>query len=106
MQQFELLTNEQVEQVHETSLHILEQIGLDFGYSPALDILKKGGARVDGQRVFFPARVVEEQIKKAPSRFTLYARNPEHNVVIGGNNMVFTPGYGAPFVADLDSGRR
>jgi len=106
MQQFELLTNVQVEQVHETSLRILEQIGVDFCYSPALDILKKGGARVEGQRVFFSPRVVEEQIKKAPSRFTLYARNPEHNVVIGGNNMVFTPGYGAPFIADLDHGRR
>jgi trimethylamine--corrinoid protein Co-methyltransferase len=106
MQYFGILTKTQVEMVHETSLRILEQIGLDFGYPPALEVLKKGGAKVDGQRVFFPSRLVEAQIKKAPHRFTLHARNPKNNVVVGGRNTVFTPGYGAPFVTDLDNGRR
>jgi trimethylamine--corrinoid protein Co-methyltransferase len=106
MQWYEILTQDQVEQVHETSLQILFQIGMDFGYPPALEVLKKGGAKVDGERVFFPSRLIEEQIKKAPSEFTLYARNPEHNVVFGGNNMAFAPGYGTPFVTDRDHGRR
>ncbi|MFC1880315.1 trimethylamine methyltransferase family protein [Thermodesulfobacteriota bacterium] len=106
MQRFEILTKTQLEKVHETSLRILAQIGIDFGYSPALEVLKKGGAKVDGQRVFFPPGLVEKQIKKPPAEFTLYARNPEHNVVIGGRNTVFAPGYGAPFVTDLENGRR
>jgi trimethylamine--corrinoid protein Co-methyltransferase len=106
MQYFGILTKTQIEMLHETSLRILEQIGLDFGYPPALEVLKKGGAKVDGQRVFFPSRLVEAQIKKAPHRFTLHARNPKNNVVVGGRNTVFTPGYGAPFVTDLDNGRR
>lgn len=106
MQWYELLTQAQVEQVHETSLQILTQIGMDFGYPPALEVLKNGGAKVDGERVFFSSRLIEEQIKKAPSEFTLYARNPEHNVVFGGNNLAFAPGYGAPFVTDLERGRR
>jgi len=106
MQRFGILTKTQIEKVHETSLQILEQIGVDFSYPPALKVLKKGGAKVDGERVFFPPKLIEGQIKKAPSRFTLYARNPENNVVIGARHMVFTPGYGAPFVTDLDNGRR
>ena len=106
MHQFEILTKTQLEKVHETSLRILEQIGVDFGYSPARDVLKKGGAKVDGQQIFFPSELVEEQLKKPPAEFTLYARNPEHNVVIGGRNTVFAPGYGAPFVTDLENGRR
>jgi trimethylamine--corrinoid protein Co-methyltransferase len=106
MQWYELLTQAQIVQVHETSLQILSQIGMDFGYPPALEVLKKGGAKVDGERVFFSSRLIEEQIRKAPSEFTLYARNPEHNVIIGGNNMGFAPGYGAPFVTDLEHGRR
>ena len=68
--------------------------------------MKKGGARVDGERVFFSARLVEEQIRKAPAEFTLYARNSEFDVLIGGPHMVFVPGYGAAFVTDLDKGRR
>ncbi len=106
MHQFEILTKTQLEKIHATSLRILEQIGVDFGYSPALEVLKKGGAKIDGQRAFFTRRLVEEQIKKPPAKFTLHARNPEHNVVIGGRNTVFAPGYGAPFVSDLDNGRR
>ena len=106
MHRFEILTKTQLEKVHATSLRILEKIGVDFGYSPALEVLKKGGARVDGQRAFFTRRLVEEQIKKPPAEFTLYARNPEHNVLIGGRNTVFAPGYGAPFVTDLKNGRR
>ncbi len=34
------------------------------------------------------------------------ARNPARNVTIGGNNQVFAPIYGAPFVRDLHGGRR
>ena len=106
MHRFEILTKNQLGKVHETSLQILEKVGLDFGYPPALEILKKGGAKVDGQRVFFPSRLVEAQIKKAPRRFTQHARNPQHNLSIGGSKTVFAPGYGAPFVTDLEYGRR
>lgn len=106
MQQYGLLANEQVEQVHETSLYILEHIGVDFHHPAALELFSKSGARVEGERVFFPPQLVKEQIKKAPSQFKLYARNPDNDLVIGGNKMAFTPGYGAPFVTDLYSGRR
>ena len=106
MQWYECLTSHQVEQIHETSINILDQIGIEFSYPPALDVLRKGGARVEGQRVYFSPQLVERQIKKAPAQFTLHARNPENNVVIGGDNIVFVPGYGAPFVTDLDKGRR
>ena len=106
MQWYEFLTKHQVEQIHETSLRILGSVGIEFRFAPALEVLKKGGARVDGERVFFPARLVEEQIRKAPSEFTLYARNSDFDVVIGGNHMAFVPGYGAAFVTDLDMGRR
>ncbi|MGD8992512.1 MAG: trimethylamine methyltransferase family protein [Desulfobacterales bacterium] len=106
MQRFEILSKTQLEKVHQTSLQILEQIGMDIGYAPALEVLKKGGAKVEGQRVFFPSRLVEAQIKKAPRRFVLHARNPQNNLVVGGGNTIFAPGYGAPFVTDLENGRR
>ena len=106
MQWYEFLTKHQVEQIHEASLRILGKVGIEFRYEPALEVLKKGGARVDGERVFFSARLVEEQIRKAPAEFTLYARNSEFDVLIGGPHMVFVPGYGAAVVTDLDNGRR
>jgi trimethylamine--corrinoid protein Co-methyltransferase len=106
MQPHEFLTKNQVEQIHHASMQILETIGIDFHYLPALEVLQKGGARVEGERVFFPEQMVMSQMAKAPAEFTLYARNPEYDVTIGGPHLVFTPGYGAPFVTDLDAGRR
>ena len=106
MQWYEFLTKHQVEQVHNASMWILAKVGIDFRYAPALEVLKKSGAKVDGERVFFPAGLVEEQIRKAPAEFTLYARNPDLDVIIGGSHMVFVPGYGATFVSDMDNGRR
>ena len=59
MQPYEFLTKNQVEQVHDATMQILQEIGIDFRYPPALEVLKKGGAKVDGERVFFPAQLVE-----------------------------------------------
>ncbi|MBT4521668.1 MAG: trimethylamine methyltransferase family protein, partial [Halieaceae bacterium] len=42
----------------------------------------------------------------APREFTQHARNPERNVIIGGDRTVLVPAYGSPFVYDLDQGRR
>ena len=43
---------------------------------------------------------------KAPNKFTQIARNSARSVEIGGNNQVFAPIYGAPFVRALEGGRR
>ncbi len=103
---FEYFSSDQIEQIHEATLTIMETIGLDFAYTPARDLFAGAGCKIDGQRVFFPKKLVEEQVKKAPSQFTLHARNPDKNVVIGGDHIAFMPCYGAPFVHDMDKGRR
>ncbi|MBU1344729.1 MAG: trimethylamine methyltransferase family protein [Proteobacteria bacterium] len=103
---FEYFSKSQLEQIHEATLTIMETTGLVFAYAPARDVFARAGCKIDGHRVFFPKKLVEEQIKKAPAQFTLYARNPEKNVVIGGDHIAFMPCYGAPFVNDMDKGRR
>jgi trimethylamine---corrinoid protein Co-methyltransferase len=42
----------------------------------------------------------------APATFTLHARNPYRNVVLGGRGLVFSSVGGPAFVSDLDRGRR
>lgn len=106
MQYFEYFSNEEVELIHEATLKVLEETGLNFSYQPALNALREAGCAVEGERVRFPRKLVEEMIAKAPSEFTLYARNPEKNVTIGGDNIAYIPCYGPPVVTDLDRGRR
>lgn len=106
MKHFEYFTDDDVRKIHEATLQVLETVGLDFGYAPAVEVFKKAGCKVEGQRVFLSPKMVMDQVKKAPSQFTLTARNPEKSVVIGGDNIAYIPCYGPPFVHDLDRGRR
>lgn len=106
MKYFEILSESDIEQIHETSLHVMESVGLDIHYPNALKLLSMAGAKVDGNRVFFPKKLVEEQMTKAPEQFCLHARNPENNVIIGGDHTLFLPANCPPFVSDLDEGRR
>ncbi|XEQ96080.1 Glycine betaine methyltransferase [Sporomusa paucivorans] len=103
---FNVLTPEQVNQVHEQSMRILSEVGVVFEYQPALDVLQAKGQRVEGQRVYFRRQFVEEQVAKAPAEFTLHARNPENNLVVGGDNIIYMPGYGAPFIHEADGTKR
>ena len=103
---FSYFSAEELVRIHEATLTTMETTGLVFTYEPARNLLARAGCKIDGQRVFFPNKLVEEQIRKAPSQFTLYARNPEKNVVVGGDHIAFIPCYGAPFVNDMDKGRR
>lgn len=101
-----VLSQTDIENIHEATLSILQRTGISIGYEPALEAFKKAGAQVEGDRVHLSRKLVEERIKAAPSSFTLYARNPEKNVVIGGEGFVTAPGYGTPFVTDWDYSKR
>ena len=103
----ELLSDEGAEIIENNTDTILHEIGIEFKEVPeVLDLWKNAGADVQGERVRFPKGLLRELIKTAPTCFTQHARNPRRNVEIGGNNMVFAPVYGPPFVTDLDNGRR
>jgi len=103
---YELVSREGIEKLHQSSMQILTEIGIDFYDKEALAILKSHGADVRGETVFFDPALVEEYVGKAPQQFTQLARNPENNMVIGGNRLCFAPVYGPPFVIDLERGRR
>ena len=104
----EIVSPEQIEQLHEASMQILETIGLDFLDAEALDLWQQAGAKVDHarQHVWLDRGLVLELVSKAPTSFTWRARNPERNVFIGGDDIAFVPHGGIVFAANLDIGRR
>jgi len=105
---YEILQPEQIEEIHNASLHILENIGIDFLDAEALDIWQAAGAKVDHatQHVWLDRGLIQEAISTAPANFTWRARNPQHNVTIGGDHMAFGPCGGMAYVTDLAQGRR
>jgi trimethylamine---corrinoid protein Co-methyltransferase len=103
------LAPEAIDQIHETSLMVLEKYGIEFNHPDAVEILERAGAEVADREtnlIKFPRELVLREIARAPAEFALHARNPQHNVTVGGNHMVMAPVYGPPFVHDIDRGRR
>jgi trimethylamine--corrinoid protein Co-methyltransferase len=106
---FEYLPAEDIETIHQYSLKLLAELGLEFLHPEAVALLEAAGAEVVNREtghLRLPRELVLDNIAKAPSEFTLYARNPANNVVLGGRNIVCAPMYGSPFVHSLDEGRR
>ncbi|MGV8989178.1 MAG: trimethylamine methyltransferase family protein [Cypionkella sp.] len=86
---------------------ILETIGMEFrGDATALELFAAAGATVIGERVTFKRGLARQLCATAPAEFKLHARDPANTVTLGGDNVVLMPGYGSPFVSDLEKGRR
>ncbi len=104
---FEILNAEALEVIEENAEKVLEEIGVNFVDNlQALERWREAGANIDGERVRIPRGLARKLCATAPSRIIQHARNPERNVEIGGNSLVFAPVYGPPFVRDLEGGRR
>ena len=106
---FNYLPDEGIELIHEKSLVVLEKHGLEFTHPEAVAALEAAGAEVadrDTGLVRLPRELVLQSIAKAPASFPMQARNPAHDVIIGGDHMVLAPMYGSPFVHDLETGKR
>ncbi len=103
-----LLSAENIEKIHNTSMWILENVGMSIMDKQALALWDEAGAKVDhrAQQVWLDRDMVLELVSKAPSQFTYHSRNPAYNFTIGGNHIAFTANSGMPFVTDLDRGRR
>ena len=102
----EFLPPESVEQIHRTTVRFLENVGVDFPDPAAVAVFKKHGVKTDGSRVYLSEDQLFRAISTVPGQFTVQARDPAHNVTVGGGPTVFAPGYGAPFLVDGVEGVR
>ena len=102
-----VLNEEGLARIEANADQLLQDIGVEFrDDEEVLGLWRSVGADVKGQRVRFPKGLLRQIISTAPAQFTQHARNPTRNVEIGGDNTVFAPVYGPPFVRDMDGGRR
>ena len=78
----EILSIDQIESIHQTSLRILRDIGLRVESRTALKLLSDLRVEVnfDNNRVCFDPDLIEEMIIGLPSEFTIHARNPGKTV--------------------------
>ncbi len=98
-----VLTKEEVESIHLSSLNILEHVGVYLPKKEVLNMLDNQGAQIDYKKNIakIPSHVVEEYIHKAPSEITLYARDPNFVMTLKPGNIYFSLGGGPTQIIDM-----
>ena len=88
---YELLPPEAIELIHQASLGILQDVGIEFRDTEALALWEAAGADVTGTRVRIPGALLMQLVGLIPSEFTIHARNPQRSFKLGGKHAAFIP---------------
>jgi len=105
MTRIDILSESDLQRIHEKSLHLLAKTGLRVDTRKGRQILEQAGAviRKGANVVRFPEDLVERSIKAAPRRFTLGGRRSAWSFAVNsGNNTLCLNGEGT-LVIDRDS---
>ena len=88
---YNILSNDDLDALHEATLQLMEDYGLQMHGKEALDILAGAGCEVDYEtdRVKFPRNLVNDAIEKCPAEFTLCGRTPDKDTLIGGKKVAY-----------------
>ena len=102
----EILSADQIEAIHLTSLRILEEIGIEFYNEEAIQIFKEAGCIVNGSNVRMGRDWVMEMVRQAPASFTITPRNPAREIIVGDNHILFGNVSSPPNYYDLELGKK
>ncbi len=92
------LSPKEIQNLHKATLKVLSRTGVRFAHGQALEIFKKSGAKIEGDKVFIDQKLLERALESTPKSFTLYGRESRDHVVVGGGRPVYAPASGPVFV--------
>jgi len=104
-----LLSDDEIASVHETSLKILQQIGIKVLSKKVQGLLAEDGAEIDAASsiVRLPSSLVEEAVRKAPKEIALCGRDPRFDLKLPSRDFTFiAPSGYATFMRDLETGEK
>ncbi|HCY86006.1 MAG TPA: hypothetical protein DHV36_12795 [Desulfobacteraceae bacterium] len=105
---FRVADEDTLNRIHEATLDVLANTGIVFQSEECCNIFKEHGARVDGQTVYMPEKMVNKAIESAPSQFEWTARNTERSITVGARQegIHVCHNNGPIYIQDMDKGRR
>ncbi len=105
---WDVLSPAEIEQIHEATLEVFEQVGIRFPSDKALDALEKGGCRVDRATkiVKLPRKIVMEAVAAAPRQYVLAGRDPACDMHIDGKHCYLSNDGSGVFVFDRATGEK
>jgi trimethylamine--corrinoid protein Co-methyltransferase len=105
---FAVVTDDQLEKIHETSLRILSEAGIRVMSQKVVDLFEAAGALIDHDTmtIRIDAAIVDAALKTVPSTFDMVARTPAKQITMGGTAINFGLVAGPPNTHDCINGRR
>jgi trimethylamine--corrinoid protein Co-methyltransferase len=101
-----VFSDDEAENMHQTALRILEELGIQVLLPEARKLYAEAGARVEDAMVYLGREIVEAALATAPRSIHCRAGAPHRDVVLELGALAFQPGAGAPHATDLKRGRR
>ena len=101
-----VVSDDELEAIHQASLTVLRDTGMDFLHPTARQMWADAGAAVEGDRVRIDPDMVTELVALAPPEFVLHAPDPARHLPMGGRSVAFAAVASPPNVADRAGGRR
>ena len=102
-----VLSGDQATAIHTAALEILENTGFRMEHPGALEILADSGCKVSNDNwVTMPAYLVEEALRSAPRKISLYGQMGNKALTLVDGNPFYGTGSDATFTLDLDTGQR
>jgi trimethylamine--corrinoid protein Co-methyltransferase len=99
-----VLSDDQIWEIKQAAFDILEKTGCEVRHPVALDLLKKAGAVVRGERVKVPRYIVEECVRTAPKGFVIYDRDGHRAMEVEGRKSYYGTSTASPNTRDAFSG--
>ena len=101
------LSEDDVLRIHQRSLDVLSEVGIDYKTPKALEVLEEKGCRVDYKRNWasISPDLVAWAIENAPRKVLLSARDQDRDVLLDGTRSYHTTDSQGTQAIDLDSGK-
>ena len=101
--QYRPLTDSQLQQIHDTSLRMLAELGMgDAPRALTEQAINCGATFNELGRLCFPRSMVEDIIDRACKSFVFHGRDEKHSFEVGGDRVFFGTGGAAVQTLDLD----
>lgn len=103
MLQLTVLSNDELDAIHDATLKILENSGVKLTHPDALEILTGSGCRVKNERILIPPELVESALKKCPASVSIRGRGGK-TLTLGDGRLHFHNCGGVPNIIDHQTG--
>lgn len=100
------LDGSEIQRIHDTTVRILEEVGVVIHSQPVRELVEGAGARTskDGKRVFLPEDLVKSALADAKESVLLASRDGKHDITIPSGKLHVANGGEGVFIKNIVTG--